>query len=96
MKKYAEKTYPSIQFILDDIINIKNHFNEKTIDGIIAMYSLFHIPKENINQLFEDIKNNYRNKTNTKSHIQSKGYGFFPGDSYSPIPGKYLLLYFYV
>ena len=55
MKKYAEKTYPNIQFILDDIINIKNHFNEKSTDGIIAMYSLFHIPKEDINQLFKDI-----------------------------------------
>ena len=55
MKKYAEKTYLNIQFILDDIINIKNHFNENSIDGIIAMYSLFHIPKENIEQLFKDI-----------------------------------------
>ena len=55
MKKYAEKTYPNIQFILDDIINIKNHFNEDSINGIIAMYSLFHIPKENIEQLFKDI-----------------------------------------
>ena len=61
MKKYAEKTYPNIQFILDDIVNIKNHFNEKAIDGIIAMYSLFHIPKENINQLFKDINNVLKN-----------------------------------
>ena len=57
MKKYAEKTYPNIQFILDDIVNIKKHFSEKSINGIIAMYSLFHIPKENINQLFKDINN---------------------------------------
>ena len=62
MKKYAEKTYPNIQFILDDIVNIKNHFNEKTIDGIIAMYSLFHIPKENINQLFENINSVLKDK----------------------------------
>ena len=55
MKKYAEKTYPNIRFILDDIINIKKYFNEKSTDGFIAMYSLFHIPKENINQLFKDI-----------------------------------------
>lgn len=55
MKEYAEKTYPNIKYILDDIININNHFNESSIDGIIAMYSLFHIPKENINQLFKDI-----------------------------------------
>lgn len=55
MIQNAEKNYPYIEFILDDIINIKKHFSEKTIDGIIAMYSLFHIPKENINQLFKDI-----------------------------------------
>ena len=55
MKKYAEKTYPNIKFILDDIVNINNHFNKESIDGIIAMYSLFHIPRENINQLFKDI-----------------------------------------
>ena len=55
MKKYAEKTYPDIHFILDDIVNITNHFNKESVDGIIAMYSLFHIPKENINQLFKDI-----------------------------------------
>ena len=61
MKKYAENTYPNIQFILDDIVNIKNHFNKKAIDGIIAMYSLFHIPKENINQLFKDINNVLKN-----------------------------------
>ena len=61
MKKYAGKTYLNIHFILDDIVNIKNHFSEKTIDGIIAMYSLFHIPKENINQLFKDINNVLKN-----------------------------------
>lgn len=57
MMKYAKKTYPDIQFILDDIVNINNHFNKLSIDGIIAMYSLFHIPKENINKLFLDINN---------------------------------------
>ena len=62
MKKYAEKLYPNIQFILDDIINIKKHFSEKSINGIIAMYSLFHIPKENINQLFEDINSILKDK----------------------------------
>ena len=61
MKKYAEKIYPNIQFILDDIVNINNHFNKESIDGIIAMYSLFHIPKENINQLFKDINNILKN-----------------------------------
>ena len=57
MKKYAEKYYPNIPFILDDILNIKNHFSNNSVDGIIAMYSLFHIPKENIRQLFINIYN---------------------------------------
>ena len=55
MMNIAKKEYPNISYILDDIINIKNHFKEKTIDGIIAMYSLFHIPKKEIKQLFKDI-----------------------------------------
>ena len=55
MKKYAEKCFPNVPFILDDVINVKNHFSENSIDAITAMYTLFHIPKENINQLFMDI-----------------------------------------
>lgn len=55
MKNYAKKYYPNISFILDDILNIKIHFGDNSMDGIIAMYSLFHIPKENIKQLFMDI-----------------------------------------
>ena len=55
MKKYALKHFQNIPYILDDILNINNHFNSNSVDGIIAMYSLFHIPKENINQLFLDI-----------------------------------------
>ena len=57
MKKHAEKSFPNVPFILDDIVNVKNHFSNNSIEAIIAMYSLFHIPKENINQLFTDINN---------------------------------------
>ena len=57
MMKYAKEIFPNIQYILDDIINIKKYYKENEIDGIIAMYSLFHIPKENINTLFLDINN---------------------------------------
>lgn len=55
MRKYANENFPNISFILDDILNIKNHFRTNSIEGITAMYTLFHIPKENINQLFMDI-----------------------------------------
>ena len=61
MKNYAEKYFPNISFILDDILNIKDHFSDNSIDGIIALYSLFHIPKENIRQLFIDIHSVLKN-----------------------------------
>ncbi len=62
MQKHAKESFPNVPFILDDILNIKNHFKENSVDGIIAMYSLFHIPKEDINKLFSDI--NYVLKDN--------------------------------
>ena len=62
MMRYAKKSYPNIQYILDDIINIKNHFSKDSIDGITAMYSLFHIPRENIDQLFLDINDLLKEK----------------------------------
>ena len=55
MKKNSLRLYGELPYILDDILNIKNHFNNSEVDGIIAMYSLFHIPRENIKQLFIDI-----------------------------------------
>ncbi len=55
MKNNAKKLFPNISYILDDMLDIKKHFNDKSLDGIIALYSLFHIPKENINKLFYDI-----------------------------------------
>lgn len=55
MKNNALKLFPNLPYILDDIIDIKKHFIENSIEGIIAMYSLFHIPKEDINTLFKDI-----------------------------------------
>lgn len=56
MMKKAKEFYPSIPYILDDMINIKEHFKDNFFDGIIACYSLFHIPKEDLDTLFSDIK----------------------------------------
>ena len=55
MKKYAQENFPDVPFILDDILNVKNHFNDNSIEAITSMYSLFHIPRENIKHLFIDI-----------------------------------------
>lgn len=57
MKNNALRLFPKLPYILDDIINIKNHFNDNTVDGIVALYSLFHIPKEELKNLFYDINN---------------------------------------
>lgn len=48
MMNNALVLFPNLPYILDDILNIKNHFSSNSIEGIIAMYSLFHIPKENV------------------------------------------------
>ena len=57
MMNNALKLFPKIPYILDDILNINNHFNLETVDGVIALYSLFHIPKENMNTVLKNINN---------------------------------------
>ena len=55
MMRNAKKLYPDVPYILDDIINMKKYFKDNTFDGIIAFYSLFHIPKEEIDEVFSYI-----------------------------------------
>ena len=55
MMKNALRLYPGLPYILDDIVNLKNHFSNDNIDGIVALYSLFHIPKEELKKLFRNI-----------------------------------------
>lgn len=57
MRNYAQRNFPDVPFILDDILNVNNHFSSNSLEAITSMYSLFHIPKEDINQLFLDINN---------------------------------------
>lgn len=57
MMKKAREYYPNIPYILDDMLNIEIHFEKNTFDGIIAFYSLFHIPKEDLNNVFISINN---------------------------------------
>lgn len=51
----AKEFFPNIPYVLDDIIYIKNHFENNSFDGIIAFYSLFHIPKEELDIVFSNI-----------------------------------------
>ena len=53
----AKKYYPNIPYILDDMLNMETHFERDTFDGIIAFYSLFHIPREDLNNVFVSINN---------------------------------------
>lgn len=55
MMKNALRLYPNLPYILDDIININNHFSNNSVDGIVALYSLFHIPNEELKKLFNNI-----------------------------------------
>lgn len=57
MMKKAREYYPNIPYILDDMLNMEIHFEKNTFDGIIAFYSLFHIPKEDLNNVFISINN---------------------------------------
>lgn len=55
MMRKSKEYYSELPYVLDDMINMKNHFMNNSFDGIIAFYSLFHIPRENINNVFLDI-----------------------------------------
>lgn len=61
MMRKAKEFYPNIPYVLDDMLNINNHYSNNTFDGIIAFYSLFHIPREDINGLFSNIYNLLKN-----------------------------------
>jgi len=64
MMRKSKEYFGELPYILDDMINITTHFKQESIDGIIAFYSLFHIPRENIVEVFTGI-----NKTLKKNGI---------------------------
>lgn len=55
MQRKAKEYFGDIPYIVDDMLNIKNHFEDNSLDGIIAFYSIFHIPAEDLNKLFSDM-----------------------------------------
>lgn len=55
MKKYAYKIHGEFPYIVDDMINIKEHFSNASLDAIFAVYSLFHLPTEDLRKLLKDI-----------------------------------------
>lgn len=55
MKEYAHKIHGEFPYILDDMINIKNHFNNNTVDAVFAVYSLFHLPDEDLKTVLKNV-----------------------------------------
>ncbi|MBR2709216.1 class I SAM-dependent methyltransferase [Candidatus Saccharibacteria bacterium] len=55
MRDEAFKIHSEFPYILDDMVNIKNHFESNSIDSVIAMYSLFHLPEENFRKVLVDV-----------------------------------------
>lgn len=55
MMRKSKEYFGELPYVLDDMLNITQHFKAKEFDGIIAFYSLFHIPREDVDNLFKDI-----------------------------------------
>lgn len=55
MMRKSREYYPNLPYILDDMLNMKQHFKSNTFDGIIAFYSLFHIPREDLDEVISSI-----------------------------------------
>lgn len=57
MKNNAYKIHGEFPYIVDDMINLKKHFANDSVDAVFAVYSLFHLPYDDLKNLFSDIYN---------------------------------------
>ena len=55
MRDEAFKIHGEFPYILDDMVNIKDHFEDNSVDAVFAVYSLFHLSKEDLQKLLSDI-----------------------------------------
>lgn len=55
MRNYAYKLHGEFPYILDDMMNLKNYFADNSLDAVFAVYSLFHLPKDDFKKLFTEI-----------------------------------------
>ncbi len=55
MIKIAKTKYPKTKFLLSDFTNIEDYFKEASVDGLIAIYSLYFIPKEQFNNVLKSL-----------------------------------------
>ncbi|MBQ3310028.1 class I SAM-dependent methyltransferase, partial [Candidatus Saccharibacteria bacterium] len=42
-------------FILDDMVNVKDHFDSNSVDAVFAVYSLFHLPEDDLHKVLSDV-----------------------------------------
>jgi SAM-dependent methyltransferase len=54
MKEEAFRIHGEFPYILDDMVNIKNHFESGSVDAVFAVYSLFHLPKDDLRKVLSD------------------------------------------
>lgn len=55
MRDYAYKLHGEFPYIVDDMMNLKKYFADNSLDAIFAVYSLFHLPKDDLKKLFADV-----------------------------------------
>lgn len=55
MKEYAHKIHGEFSYILDDMVNIKNYFEKNSIDAVFAVYSLFHLPDDDLKKVLKSV-----------------------------------------
>lgn len=55
MKQYAYNIHGEFPYIMADMMDLKKYFSTASIDGIFAVYSLFHLPKDDFETLLADI-----------------------------------------
>ena len=55
MREEAFKIHGEFPYILDDMVNIKKHFKNDSVDAVFAVYSLFHLPQEDLRKVLSDV-----------------------------------------
>lgn len=55
MISIAKKRFPKLNFLLEDFANIESHFEENSVDGLISIYSLYFVPKEQLDEVLKSL-----------------------------------------
>jgi len=55
MKNNAYKIHGEFSYIVDDMVNLKKFFVNDSLDAVFAVYSLFHLPNNDLKKLFSDV-----------------------------------------